>query len=96
MEYVSGGELIYHLQKSFVFNEVRARFYTAEIVIALEYLHSINVVYWDLKPENIILDADGHIKLTDFGLATQPLKRDTGNSYEGTPEYLAPEVVQGI
>ena len=93
MEYVSGGELIYHLQKSFVFNEVRSRFYTAEIVIALEYLHSINVVYWDLKPENIILDAEGHIKLTDFGLAIQRLKKEAGSTYEGTPEYLAPELV---
>jgi serine/threonine protein kinase SCH9 len=69
MEFVNGGELFYHLQLSGKFKENRAKFYMAECVLALEYLHSKGVVYRDAKPENILIDSDGHIKLTDFGLS---------------------------
>ncbi|CAG0897576.1 unnamed protein product [Cyprideis torosa] len=67
-------------------------FYTVEIVSVLNYLHSLNIVYRDLKPENLLLDAEGHLKITDFGFA----KHLTDRTYTlcGTPEYLAPEIVQ--
>lgn len=97
MEFVNGGELFYHLkQTKNGFDEDRARFYAAECVLALEYLHEQGVVYRDLKPENILLDSDGHIKLTDFGLSKGGL-RETNNrteSFCGTPEYLAPEIIK--
>lgn len=69
MEFVNGGELFYHLSKAGKFKEDRAKFYCAEIILALEYLHEEGIVYRDLKPENILIDADGHCKLTDFGLS---------------------------
>ena len=70
MEYMPGGELFGHLKKLRRFEESIAKFYAAEVILALEYLHSeIGVIYRDLKPENILLDEDGHIRLTDFGLS---------------------------
>jgi serine/threonine protein kinase len=69
MEFINGGELFHHLKKETRFTEDRAKFYAAEIVLALEYLHGQGVVYRDVKPENILIDAEGHIRLTDFGLS---------------------------
>lgn len=69
MDYLNGGELYYHLKKEKKFNEDRIRFYAAEIVLALEALHKEGIIYRDMKPENILLDSDGHIRLTDFGLS---------------------------
>ncbi|EPQ01478.1 RAC-alpha serine/threonine-protein kinase, partial [Myotis brandtii] len=93
MEYANGGELFFHLSRERVFPEDRARFYGAEIVSALDYLHSEkNVVYRDLKLENLMLDKDGHIKITDFGLCKEGIKDGaTMKTFCGTPEYLAPE-----
>uniref|UniRef100_G3V2I6 non-specific serine/threonine protein kinase n=3 Tax=Hominidae TaxID=9604 RepID=G3V2I6_HUMAN len=93
MEYANGGELFFHLSRERVFSEDRARFYGAEIVSALDYLHSEkNVVYRDLKLENLMLDKDGHIKITDFGLCKEGIKDGaTMKTFCGTPEYLAPE-----
>jgi serine/threonine protein kinase len=71
LDYVNGGELFFHLQRERVFSEPRARFYAAEITTALGYLHSKGIVYRDLKPENLLLDSDGHVVLTDFGLCKQ-------------------------
>ncbi|KAJ1813440.1 hypothetical protein LPJ75_003189, partial [Coemansia sp. RSA 2598] len=71
LDYVNGGELFFHLQRERRFSENRARFYAAEITCALEYLHGMGVVYRDLKPENCLLDADGHVKIVDFGLAKE-------------------------
>jgi serine/threonine protein kinase len=70
-----------------------AKLYLAEIGLALEYLHGIGVVYRDLKTENVLLAADGHLKLTDFGLARDVNESDVTSSFCGTNEYLAPEVV---
>ncbi|ORZ38002.1 kinase-like domain-containing protein [Catenaria anguillulae PL171] len=75
LDYVNGGELFFHLQRERRFPEDRVRFYAAEIVSALEYLHSLGIMYRDLKPENILLDRDGHIALTDFGLAKENIDR---------------------
>jgi len=94
MEYMSGGELFFHLKRDGLFSEERARFYTAEIASALGHLHSHKIIYRDLKPENILLDADGHIRLTDFGLAKEAMDaRGHTNTFCGTPEYLAPEIL---
>lgn len=96
MEYLSGGELFKYLKRVGKFSEENTRFYAAEVILALEYLHANGIVYRDLKSENILLDEEGHIKLTDFGLSKIGVM---GNSqcftFCGTPEYLAPEVLLG-
>ncbi|KAK6461777.1 kinase-like domain-containing protein [Scheffersomyces coipomensis] len=93
-DYMSGGELFWHLQKEGRFPEDRAKFYIAELILALEHLHDNDIVYRDLKPENILLDANGHIALCDFGLSKANLNNDgTTNTFCGTTEYLAPEVL---
>jgi protein-serine/threonine kinase len=93
-DYMSGGELFWHLQKEGRFQEARAKFYIAELILALQHLHEHNIVYRDLKPENILLDANGHIALCDFGLSKANLTDNaTTNTFCGTTEYLAPEVL---
>uniref|UniRef100_A0A4W5NU31 non-specific serine/threonine protein kinase n=1 Tax=Hucho hucho TaxID=62062 RepID=A0A4W5NU31_9TELE len=95
MEYVNGGELFFHLSRERVFSEDRTRFYGAEIVSALDYLHSAKIVYRDLKLENLMLDKDGHVKITDFGLCKEGITdAATMKTFCGTPEYLAPEVLE--
>lgn len=70
MDFVNGGELFSHLNKcGGFFDEERARFYAAEMILALEYLHQNGVMVRDVKPENILLDAKGHIVVTDFGVS---------------------------
>lgn len=68
-----------------------AKFYAAEVTLALEYLHAQNIIYRDLKPENLLLDRHGHVKITDFGFAKEV--PDITYTLCGTPDYLAPEVV---
>jgi serine/threonine protein kinase len=93
-DFMSGGELFWHLQKEGKFKEPRAKFYIAELILALEHLHDHDIVYRDLKPENILLDANGHIALCDFGLSKANItNKDTTNTFCGTTEYLAPEVL---
>lgn len=88
-------QLFFHLQQEHKFSESRSQFYTAEIASALGYLHSHGIVYRDLKPENLLLDAEGHVVLTDFGLSKEGLlATDTTDTFCGTPEYLAPEVIR--
>nr|QNL15267.1 RAC serine/threonine-protein kinase [Littorina littorea] len=95
MEYVNGGELFFHLSRERVFTEERTRFYGAEIISALGYLHENNIVYRDLKLENLLLDKDGHIKIADFGLCKEEMFFGASTStFCGTPEYLAPEVLE--
>lgn len=93
---INGGELFHHLQMEQRFDINRSRFYTAELLCALECLHGFNVIYRDLKPENILLDYSGHIALCDFGLCKLDMKDDDRtNTFCGTPEYLAPELLLG-
>eukprot|EP01090_Pellita_catalonica_P009231 TRINITY_DN2028_c0_g1_i6.p1 TRINITY_DN2028_c0_g1~~TRINITY_DN2028_c0_g1_i6.p1 ORF type:complete len:402 (+),score=54.88 TRINITY_DN2028_c0_g1_i6:970-2175(+) len=97
MDYINGGELFFHLQREKKFSPELVRFYCAEIILGLDYLHKSGVVYRDLKPENILLTKEGHICMTDFGISKQGLncKDDRTATFCGTPEYLAPEVLEG-
>jgi serine/threonine protein kinase len=92
MQYAEGGELYYYLKKHKRFPEYTARFYCAEIIIALEYLHKRYIVYGDLKSENVLINSDGHILLADFGLSFFLSTKSTGQS---TPEYMSPEQIMG-
>ena len=94
LEYVSGGELFRLLRSQGHFSLSAVRFYASEIACALGYLHSTGVVYRDLKPENVLLTEKGHVKLTDFGFAKQLRDGEQAFTLCGTPEYLAPELIQ--
>ena len=76
---MGGGELFYYLRKYIRFNEDMARFYAAEMLLAIEYLHKNKIIYRDLKPENILLDCKGHIKVADFGLSKMYFMNDIIN-----------------
>lgn len=91
MDFIEGGELFSLLRKSQRFPNPVAKFYAAEVTLALDYLHSHNIIYRDLKPENLLLDRHGHLKITDFGFAKEV--PDITWTLCGTPDYLAPEVV---
>ncbi|KAF2424261.1 kinase-like protein [Tothia fuscella] len=97
LEYAQGGELFHHLAIERMFPEETASFYMAEMVLALEHLHrNLGVVYRDLKPENCLLDCEGHLLLADFGLSKVAVDdADKCNSFLGTVEYMAPEIVLG-
>ena len=97
LDFLSGGELFFHLSQVGRFEEPRARFYAAEIGLAIGHLHSLDIIYRDLKPENCVLDKDGHVCLTDFGLAKTNVRGSTEGAvtFCGTPEYLAPEFLIG-
>ncbi|KAH0786026.1 AGC family protein kinase [Histomonas meleagridis] len=94
LDYVPGGELFGRLKDETTFSESRVRLYAAEIALAIGHLHSMGVIYRDLKPENILIDMQGHIRITDFGLAKEVAGDNTTTTFCGTPEYLAPEMLQ--
>eukprot|EP00172_Hildenbrandia_rubra_P003160 Plantae.Rhodophyta-Hildenbrandia_rubra.ctg47140.p1 GENE.Plantae.Rhodophyta-Hildenbrandia_rubra.ctg47140~~Plantae.Rhodophyta-Hildenbrandia_rubra.ctg47140.p1 ORF type:complete len:497 (-),score=101.01 Plantae.Rhodophyta-Hildenbrandia_rubra.ctg47140:222-1517(-) len=94
MDFAAGGELMFHMRKEAMINEEDARFYAAELVCALEYLHGKGIVHRDIKPENVLLDKDGHVVLTDFGLSKDINGLDEqAHSWVGTEEYMAPEII---
>ena len=95
MEYCPGGDLGTHLAREKHFTEEKSRFYTVEILLALEELHKHGIVFRDLKPENVVLDHDGHAKLTDFGLSKEGCEEgQVLRSFCGSVAYLAPEMLR--
>lgn len=98
MEYLPGGDLFSLMVRKCIFPENEIQFYLAEIVLALNALHTLGFVHRDIKPENILLDRLGHLKLADFGSAAVIEKDGHVTSYTpiGTPDYIAPELLQPI
>ncbi|CAF1198050.1 unnamed protein product [Rotaria sordida] len=94
LEFASGGEMFVHFNHVKKFSEDQVRFYVAQIVLILEYLHYLSIIYRNLKVEEILFAADGYLKLTDFRLAK--VAHDRTFTLCGTPEYLAPEIITGI
>jgi serine/threonine protein kinase len=91
LEYIVGGEFFTHLRKAGRFDHVASKFYATQIILVFEFMHLSDFIYRDLKPENLLLDKYGYLKITDFGFA----KRVAFKTYTlcGTPEYIAPEVL---
>uniref|UniRef100_A0A182Q8V7 non-specific serine/threonine protein kinase n=1 Tax=Anopheles farauti TaxID=69004 RepID=A0A182Q8V7_9DIPT len=95
LDYVIGGELFTLLCTRLLFEEPAVRIYIAEIIVAIEYLHKLGIVYRDIKLENILVDVDGHIVLTDFGLSRELVyENERAHSFCGTVEYMAPEILK--
>jgi serum/glucocorticoid-regulated kinase 2 len=94
MDYCAGGELFYHLRKVKRMSEEEARFYFIEILAGIQYLHENSILYRDLKPENLLINIDGHIKITDFGLSKPDVGRDDlAYTFCGSAEYMPPEMI---
>ena len=91
--FIKGGDLYHKLKSEIFFKEDLVRFYTAQIAVALQYLHNLEITYRDLKPENILLDEDGYIKLCDFGSSVIIRGTEKVKNFAGSPEYAAPEII---
>ena len=97
MEYLSGGDLFFHLQAEGRFTEERARFYSAEVVLGLQFLHSNGIIHRDLKLENVLLTAEGHIKLVNLGTAKCNIRNSARTTTLcGTPANIPLEMLTGL
>ena len=94
MDYLKGGDLRFHLTRHNRFSEEQSRFFICNIITALEYIHSKNIIHRDIKPENLVLEEEGYVRITDFGIATKNIDNNKGDT-SGTPGYMAPEVMRG-
>lgn len=94
MTFCAGGDLCDYLSKKGPLSEAQARIFLSELTLAIEYLHSLDIIYRDLKPENVVLDGEGHVLLTDFGLSKQGVDDNSlTKTFCGSPAYLAPEMI---
>jgi hypothetical protein len=93
MDYVAGGDLGARLAKEGRFDEERTRIYAAELILAISYLHEIGVIHRDLTPGNILLDDGGHVRIADFGFVKEKMNGQTTETFCGTPQYIAPEII---
>eukprot|EP00123_Amoebidium_parasiticum_P006466 comp17411_c0_seq1/m.16761 comp17411_c0_seq1/g.16761 ORF comp17411_c0_seq1/g.16761 comp17411_c0_seq1/m.16761 type:complete len:685 (-) comp17411_c0_seq1:248-2302(-) len=95
MDLMNGGDLAYHIAAQRRFADDRARFYAMEILLGLEHLHALSILYRDLKPSNVLLDSQGHCRISDLGLACRLEQGKLKESESGTLGYMAPEVMNG-
>ena len=95
LPFIRGGELFQHLREYKYFPEKHVQFYASIIGLSLDYLHNKGIIYRDIKPENVLMEEDGYLKLIDFGMAKLLKDDEITNSFCGTPEYLAPEIIIG-
>ena len=94
MDLLTGGDLRYQIFKQKIFFEEQTKFIISCIILSLEYIHTNNILYRDLKPENLVFDSEGYLKLTDFGIA-KVYRKENNKDTSGTPGYMAPEVMNG-
>ena len=92
LDLLTGGDLRYHIGKQKTFTEQETKFFIANLILSLEYIHKQKVIHRDIKPENLVLDSNGYVRLTDFGVA-KINEEDNSSETSGTPGYMAPEVI---
>uniref|UniRef100_A0A1B6MS62 cAMP-dependent protein kinase n=1 Tax=Graphocephala atropunctata TaxID=36148 RepID=A0A1B6MS62_9HEMI len=95
MPFVPGGDFYQFLMNHSPLSETDAKFYIGQLVLALEYLHNLEIIHRDVKPENVIMDALGYLKLADFGQCVRCYGNEKAWTMTGTPEYMAPEILNG-
>ena len=92
MDLLTGGDLRYHIAHQKTFSERQTKFFISNMLLALEYIHSQNIIHRDIKPENLVLESTGYLRITDFGVA-KINEIDNSSETSGTPGYMAPEVI---